>query len=71
VTEAEVKVLTGLWVSGVASQPTRVVVQGGDYAYTGWLVGMAKKRNGVIRAAVEDENKRLFIHNADQLRPVS
>jgi hypothetical protein len=70
VTEAEVKVLTGLWVSGIATEPQRVKVTGGDYVYLGWLVGMSKKLNGVIRANVQDETGRLFIHNAGQVEVV-
>lgn len=66
-TEAELKVYTGLWVSRVEQEPRRVVVTGGDYQYLGWLVGMARKRNNIARGVVEDENKRLFIHNAAQI----
>jgi hypothetical protein len=47
--------------------PVPVRVQGGDYAYDGWLVGLARKRSGVMRGIVEDANGRLFIHNRDQI----
>ena len=47
--------------------PLPVTVAGGDYKYSGWVVGVAIKRNGVMRAVVEDDNGRLFIHRAEQL----
>ena len=45
--------------------PVRVVAS--DYQYDGWIVIGFAKRNGKIRAVVEDPNGRLFIHNAGQL----
>jgi hypothetical protein len=47
--------------------PMRVTVTGNDYIYQGWLAGLVIKRNGAIRYVVEDDNGRLFIHNAKQL----
>ena len=44
-----------------------VTVTAGDYAYHGWLVDVFKKRRGAVRCNVEDENGRLFIHNAGQI----
>ncbi len=44
-----------------------VRVTAGDYAYTGWIVGVSVKRSGAVRATVEDIHGRLFIHNAGQL----
>jgi hypothetical protein len=45
----------------------RVHVIGGDYEYDGVLVGTITKTTGAIRYVVEDGNRRLFIHNAQQL----
>lgn len=44
-----------------------VRVTAGDYAYDGWIVCIFKKRSGVTRCIVEDENGRLFIHNMTQV----
>lgn len=44
-----------------------VTVTANDYTYDGWLMMIGKKRNGVIRCVVEDENGRLFIHNSSQI----
>jgi len=52
---------------GSALKPVPVIVTGGDYTYRGWIVGAAVKRSGAIRSVVEDDNGRLFIHNAKQL----
>ena len=49
------------------TEEIEVNVQGSDYAYNGWLVGIAIKRSGQVRYIVEDVNGRLFIHNARQL----
>lgn len=53
--------------------PLPVWVTAGDYAYQGWLVSLVLKRikpgqtERALRAVVEDEHGRLFIHNARQL----
>lgn len=47
--------------------PVRVKVQASDYAYEGWLAAIFEKRSGAFRAVVEDDNGRLFIHNASQI----
>lgn len=47
--------------------PHRLTVHGSDYSYDGWLVGVVIKRSRAIRYVVEDDNGRLFIHNAQQL----
>ena len=47
--------------------PVRVNVIATDYSYEGWLAGIAIKRSGAIRYVVEDDNGRLFIHNAAQI----
>lgn len=53
----------------VLSAPRTVFVRvtKGDYAYDGYLVGVTIKRSGQIRATVEDNCGRLFIHNAKEL----
>ena len=38
-----------------------------EYAYDGWLVAAFQKRDGAWRCIVEDANKRLFIHSANQV----
>jgi len=38
-----------------------------DYAYNGYLVGVIVKRSGAVRAVIEANNWRLFIHNAREL----
>ena len=46
----------------------RVVVKATDYSYEGWVVTVfPKRRRHQIRCVVEDDNGRLFIHNASQL----
>lgn len=52
---------------GANGEPVPVRVTASDYAYDGWLVAVFQKRRGGCRAVVEDENGRLFIHNAGQL----
>ena len=59
------KELTALWDTW--SGPVPVHVKANDYAYDGWLVGGCVKRSKARRALVEDDNGRLFIHNAGQL----
>jgi hypothetical protein len=49
------------------SPPVRVTVTGGDYTYSGTLAAVVIKRSGAIRYVIEDDNGRLFIHNARQL----
>jgi hypothetical protein len=44
-----------------------LTVQAIDYSYQGRLAGVAFKISGAIRYAVEDDNGRLFIHNAAQI----
>jgi len=44
-----------------------VIVTAADYVYSGWLVAVFAKRRGGIRVVVEDDNGRLFVHNAKQL----
>lgn len=45
-----------------------VRVTANDYAYNGWLVAVFRKKRGfAIRAAVEDENGRLFFHNPGRI----
>jgi hypothetical protein len=47
---------------------TKVRVTANDYSYDGWLVSIfRKRRSGLVRYIVEDDNGRLFIHNAKQL----
>ena len=39
----------------------------GDYRYKGWVVGRIKKRNGLQRYVVENEDGMLFIFSEAQL----
>ena len=48
------------------SPPVRLTVHGSDYSYDGWVQGIVIKRSGAIRYVIEDDNGRLFIHNAKQ-----
>ena len=43
-----------------------VQVRGGDYTYEGRLCVAFRKSTGAVRFLVEDQNRRLFVHNADQ-----
>lgn len=52
-----------------APQWQRVIVKASDYSYEGWLVSVFNKRRHQVRCVVEDDNGRLFIHNAAQLTP--
>lgn len=45
-----------------------VYVYGSDYTYIGRVVSVFYKQSGALRCVVEDDNGRLFIHNAQQLR---
>jgi hypothetical protein len=57
-------------VARAACLPPHVVpvhVIGGDYEYDGTLRGVAVKVSGAVRYVVEDDNRRLFIHNARQI----
>jgi len=45
----------------------RITVTGGDYSYEGYIVCVFLKKRGGLRFVVEDDNGRLFIHNAKQL----
>ena len=47
--------------------PVRLTVTGNDYSYEGWVAGVVIKRSGAIRYVIEDDNGRLFIHNATQI----
>jgi hypothetical protein len=49
-------------------EPPPVTVNANDYSYDGWLVMVGCKRDGAVRCVVEDSNRRLFIHNASQVR---
>ena len=51
-----------------ANEPPPVTVKATDYVYDGWLMSVFNKRSGAVRCVVEDENGRLFIHNASQIR---
>ncbi len=44
-----------------------VRVTGGDYSYDGKLCCVFTKSTGARRVIVEDGNRRLFIHNPDQV----
>lgn len=44
-----------------------VKVTANDYSYGGTLATVFRKRTGAIRAVVEDDNGRLFIHNPSQI----
>lgn len=44
-----------------------VHVTGSDYEYDGVLIAVIEKLSGAVRYVVEDQNRRLFIHNAKQL----
>ena len=50
-----------------SSDPAHVRVIANDYSYDGWLVSIFFKCKGALRCVVEDDNGRLFIHNAGQL----
>lgn len=45
----------------------RVIVKANDYSYEGWIVSTFQKQSAALRCVVEDDNGRLFIHNAGQL----
>jgi hypothetical protein len=51
----------------VRSPDKRITVRGGDYSYEGYIVAVFLKRRGGVRYVVEDDNGRLFIHNAKQV----
>lgn len=59
--------LIGLVMFDQEPEDVRVRVTASDYAYEGWLSTIVRKRSGAFRAVVEDDNGRLFIHNAGQL----
>lgn len=59
--------LIGLVMFDQEPEDVRVTVTASDYAYEGWLSTIVRKRSGAFRAVVEDDNGRLFIHNAGQL----
>ena len=54
-----------MWKPFLDSVPIRV--KANDYSYDGHLVNVFLKRSGALRCVVEDDNGRLFIHNAGQL----
>jgi len=43
-----------------------VQVKGSDYAYEGRLCVAFRKSTGAVRFIVEDQSRRLFVHNAEQ-----
>jgi hypothetical protein len=52
-------------------QWVHVRVKATDYEYEGWLVtAFGKRRPTQVRCVVEDDNGRLFIHNASQLTAI-
>jgi hypothetical protein len=67
ITAHELRCYVYTYIDSARACPVPVRVQGGDYQYDGWLVGLSFKRSGVMRANVEDANGRLFIHNLNQL----
>ena len=46
----------------------RVIKAGGDYIFEGEIVAVFKKRNGVIRLAVEDDRGVVMIMNEGQVK---
>lgn len=50
-----------------ANRRQHVAIKAADYTYVGWVVGAFCKMRGPARCVVEDQNGRLFIHNAGQL----
>lgn len=44
-----------------------IKVRASDYNYEGTLAAVVVKRSGAIRYVVEDQNRRLFIHNHIQI----
>jgi len=57
--------VNGYLTGALPAQKVRVTAN--DYAYEGWMTGVVRKHSGAILAVVEDDNGRLFIHNAKQL----
>jgi hypothetical protein len=53
--------------NGRAIEKNPVHVKANDYRYDGWLVSAFSKRSGQWRCVVEDDDGRLFIHNAGQI----
>jgi len=49
-------------------RPIAVTVTASDYRYDGYLVSVFEKVGGEVRCVVEDDCRRLFIHNALQIR---
>jgi hypothetical protein len=47
--------------------PRIITVVAADYSYNGKIVSVFRKTSKAVRAVVEDDNGRLFIHNAKQL----
>ena len=47
----------------------RVAKLSGDYRYRGVVVSIFRKRSGVVRYVVENDDGMLFIFNEGQLQP--
>lgn len=52
---------------GLLSGDYPIRVRAADYSYDGRLAAVVVKNSGAIRYVVEDQNRRLFIHNAAQI----
>lgn len=48
----------------------RVIKDGGDYTFEGWIIAVFTKRNGAVRYAVEDDRGVVMIMHELQLRRV-
>jgi hypothetical protein len=66
-----VDVLKPHLASATSNEPFKigdiVTKTGGDYSYTGHVVGRVVKRSGQVRWVVEDDRGLLFIFNTSQL----
>lgn len=51
----------------IEAQGKSVRVVANDYSYEGKIVSVFQKRSEAWRCVVEDDNGRLFIHNAMQV----
>jgi len=51
----------------IITEEIPISVKSSDYNYDGRLAGLAIKKSGAVRYIVEDENRRLFIHNHLQI----
>ena len=59
--------LLSLWIYRKAPITSLFKVTANDYSYIGRIVSVFTKQRGAIRCVVEDDNGRLFIHNASQI----